>query len=535
MRERGPSGRWRIRIRWGVLFVLMGVLGVCGYLAFSTAMYFYFLKIQKFEDVQFVDMLTLLANREEHRAKVGDYQIEKAKEAIGIGEWREALQYLQTGVARSPQNLEGRMLLADFFMYAIRDPERARLILSEGVEYAHDNTDYLRKYYGVLLAFHKDEEVIEVAETILPKTNDPEVQRVLAIGAASSAYYRGRFDQAEDYLRKYDLLDGDLQGTLLAARINWERGDKESAIARLQSAMSNYRELDPVYELLSRFYREEGDFAKARQYTVLRSVSAPLNVAPRIDLLKILQQTGDTERAQSEARAILNQFSNDENALTLLANYATDHGDTDLNAQIYDIALNNNFNIAPYTLLLIESYVVAEDYQKAIEMTAQLVEERPAWLDNSWAIFNSLRSVAYYGLGNSEMGKLYLDQYLKSEQIRVDSLLAVSNRFIKMGNKKEARDILKRAYTANPENQAALTSLIDLEIDLGNSTEIGPYLKELLQMRRPAKQILHRAYTKLGSDRFIFTPDREKLLAQLEDMIQPGSVKQAGNTEDEQG
>lgn len=528
IRERGPSGRWRIRIRWGLLFGLMAALGIGGYCMLVTAFYFYFKKVEDFQEVGYWDMYVLLFQREHHRVKMGNYQIEQAKIALEEGDFRKALQYLRTGVARAPENLEKRSMLADFFMFGFRPPQhdRAIQVLRDGVPYAYDNPDYLKKYIQVLLTFQEDQEVVDIANRILPTNPSPEVARILALGAATASTYRGSFDQAEDFLRNYQLME-DLEGSLLAARISWDRGQQKAAIARLEADIGKFPNNEPIYELLTRYYRQMGDNGKARQYAVLRNINAPLSVAPRIDLLFILNATGQEERAQREAASILSQFANNERALQLLANFATDSGDVQLSRRIYEQAVENEFNISPFAMLLIESHITAGDFRGAIDFTADLVRERPEWIEKNWPIFNSLRAVAYYGIGNNELTDLYLQQFLQSANVRVESLLAVSSRFEKLGGKRAARQILQQAYRQNPENQAALSNLIALEIEMGNSTELGIYLERLLQMRRPSTAILEEAYRKLGSDQFIFTRGRENLLIELESVIRPGSTTES--------
>ena len=112
-------------------------------------------------------------------------------------------------------------------------------------------------------------------------------------------------------------------------------------------------------------------------------------------------------------------------------------------------------------------------------------------------------------------------QFLKQGDVRVDTLIAVSRRFIDLGGKEQARKILMKAIEDNSDNQAALSRLIELEIDMGNSAQLGKYLKKLLQMRRPSADLLIKAYRSLGSDRFIFTQDRETLLIELDTIIHP--------------
>ncbi|WP_309397368.1 hypothetical protein [Cerasicoccus maritimus] len=467
-------------------------------------------------------MFTIFFNMDEHRAKVGDYQIEMAKTMLEEGNYRDAFKFLREGVQRSPQNLEGRLLVSEYFIYIpnLRDLDRALKLLEEGLPYAHDNPEYLKRYIQLLIRQQEDQQVIDVSNEILAENPEEETSKLLSTAAATSHLYRGNFDEAEDFIKEYDL-ESQIEGLLLSTKVSWERGAQRAAIAKLENSIGKFNTNEPIYAQLSQYYRDLGEYEKARQYAVLRNIDAPLAVSPRVDLLYTLSLTGQEERAEAEANAILRQFRNDEKAMLRLANFATDEGQIDLARRIYEQALENDFPIAPFALLLIESHITAKDFEGAISFSEELAKERPDWLEQNLPIFNSLRSVAYYGVGNMNLADIYIAQFLQQPNLRAESLMAVSRRFTQLGGDEFARRVLKQAYINNPKNQAALSNLIEIEIKTGNAAELGNYLKKLLQMRRPSVEILEQAYEKLGSDRFIYTPDRENLLIELNTVLRP--------------
>jgi len=528
VRRRTPSGRWRIQIRWGLLAATFSALCLVGVFALTGALYFFFKEVQQFDEVRYWDMFTLPFALAEHRAKIGDYQIEEAKKQLENGDYQAALTFLTEGAQRSPKNLEGRLLLAEFFINVpgIHDKEKAIRILKDGVPYAKGDTDYLRRLIRILMSSQKDKEVIELAQGLLAEEpEDANLKQLLASSAAMAYLYQGNFDEADRLVADYHLTES-LAGVRLSAEIAWKRGAKKSALAILENAIGRFETNEPIYAMLSDFHRQLGQGEKARQYAVLRNIDSPLAVAPRIDLLYTLDLTGETERADREANAILRQFAKDERALLLLANFATDTGKPNLARRIYENALEQEFNIAPFPLLLIESHITAGNYEEAIKFSEELLKDNPSWLEQSSSIFNSLRAVAYYAVGNENLAGLYTNQLLSETNLRVEQLLAVSRRFQQLGGDAYARKILKHAYNNNPQNQAALTKLIELELRTGNASELGDYLKKLLQMRRPSAEILNQAYRELSSDRFIFTPERQELLIELNSILNPS--EQAG-------
>lgn len=274
---------------------------------------------------------------------------------------------------------------------------------------------------------------------------------------------------------------------------------------------------------LSRYHRELGQIDEARRYAILRNVSDPLSAAPRMELLYIYNTSGDVEREQRETQRMLMQFRDDEPALQALANFAADTGKIELARRTYEEALENEFAIDAFALLLIEAHLVSEDYQGALDFAEELLKERPDWLTQRWAIFNSLRAVASYGINRPDLGEIYLQDFLDEAQNQPQTYLAVSRRFTNIDRHQQARKVLMMAYQNAPTNQKVLSELIRAELTLGNTENLNRLLSRLLQMRRPQMDLLVEAYRKLGSDRFIFTPDRESLLLQLSAILRESS------------
>ena len=64
---------------------------------------------------------------------MGDYHIKLGLEEVKEGNYREALRLLRLGVARSPSNLEGRRVLAEFYELAIKRPDIAADLMVKGL------------------------------------------------------------------------------------------------------------------------------------------------------------------------------------------------------------------------------------------------------------------------------------------------------------------------------------------------------------------------------------------------------------------
>ena len=521
VQHKDMDGQIKISVRWGRLIGTFTILAVLGWFALVGALYLHFKYNREFDQASYVKMLTLLPfGLEAHRVEMGNYHIERGLAEMKEGNYRDALRLLRLGVTRAPANLQGRLALAEFYEIALNRHDVATNLLLEGIELGGiEDTDYLKQTLRVLLYYQMDEEVQNLADKYLP--DEPEltdINRILAFSAANANYLRGNYDLADNYTINYNLLES-LEGVLLSAQISWERGNKIAAMTMMENSIKKFPNSEPLLLLLSRYHRELGEIDEARRYAMLRNLSNPLSAATRIELLYIYNQAGDFESEQRESERVLQQFRNDGPALQTLANFAADTGNIDLARRTYEEALENEYEINPFALLLVEAHLVDKDYQGAIDFSEELIKERPDWLSRRWALFSSLRAVASYGMDRPDLGEIYLQEFVDAKNNKSQTYIAVARRFTKIERYEQARKILTVANEKAPTNQKILSELIRAELSVGNTENLNRLLSRLLQMRRPEMDLLVEAYTQLGSDRFIFTPNRQTLLLQLSAVV----------------
>lgn len=83
----------------------------------------------------------------------------------------------------------------------------------------------------------------------------------------------------------------------------------------------------------------------------------------------------------------------------------------------------------------------------------------------------------------------------------------------------EAKQILRIAYERDSTDEAILALLIETEMELGAYYAISGHLKDLFALRRPPYETIADFRSRMLSDRFLFTEDREFLLRELDEIL----------------
>jgi uncharacterized protein HemY len=518
-RELTSRGTVRIRIRWGRVALMLLVLGLFAWAGKSLALFYFFKKVRGFEDVAFVDMIVFPLNRSNVRIQQGDYQIDIAKEALEREDYRRAYALLREGVARSPANLEGRMLLAQ--IYAGWRPDLAADLLVSGAEFGFNDPEYVKLMCMLLLNQKQDEKILEVTEELLAENPGNDIRQILHVARLQSAMFLGRYDIARTIFEETNLKQT-LDGVILGTKLYMQIGKPDTAADVLLSVINSLQsqEITPVYNQLVSVYKEQGIYDKAREAALEMVIRNPMEWRPRIVLIDILSASEQVARRDREIEALLQQHRNDEQAMTALAQLCAEYGNVRAASRLYEIALENGYSLSLFSLTLAEAHVNDGDTAKAIDLCNELVREDPSWLLNAESSFNAIRSLAYFKHGDTELGRLYLKNFLESRRTNVNQLYQAARSFRKFGMEQEALIILEDAYNRDADNEAVLAALIDVEMNLGIYFSIDEHLETLFRLRRPDYALIESIHQRLQSDRFLFTEDRVALLTELEAILQ---------------
>ncbi len=516
-RECDEKGHWSIKFVWSRVLVFFSMLGVLGYIALTIAIFCFFKYYREYSDMTLLDAVKVPFARAEHREKMGNYNIEKAKQYMKEGKFREAYTGFFIGCQRAPKNLEGRKILAEFFQYMFRRPDRAIETLEFGLVYAVNDIQYIRSYIQLLMKQTEDARVISVGGKLLqmPELTNPEVKMYLAMAMATVYAYHGNYTKSKEYIYKYKM-EKTLPGILRLSKDQWELGNRAEAIKILADNINYPSNKEAIYAQLVNYYIAMKDYETARKYSMLRSLENPFSMEQRMEYMTLRRKSGDSEGVKFDMELFFNNYQNDHKSMLYLANFAADIGDLVFMRRIYDLALRKDFPMAPYCLLLLETTITHGDYKSAVAFVEDIIKTKPKWKERHEDVILCLRAVSYYAVGNSNMAEILINEIVATKTISVKVLIATARMFEKLNASDVSLRILTRAVELYPKHQLALTRLIRAELTVGISTNLHTHVSKLLKMRRPPRELISEARINICSDKFIFASERDSIIKEID-------------------
>lgn len=518
-REVTNRGTLRLRFNLGRIAVAVVVLGLAMWGGKSVGLFYFFRDVRNFKEVSLLDTFLFPLNRTSIRIAQGDYQVEQAKAALEREEYRRAFMLLREGITRSPANMEGRELLAQIYLGWRAD--LAVDLMVEGLDYGEFSDSYIRLLFTLLLQERQDKETLELSGMLLEGEDlEDSAEGIVRAFRMQSALLVGRYDLLENLLGQREG-QRNIDDVLIGAQYYRKIGQWQRAVALLSAVLNAQREnpSPQIYIQLIDTLKEAGELSRARELALEFSIRNPLDWTPRAKLIDLLSASGFDERRDREIRSMLQEHRNDERAMTTLAQLSATYGNVWAASRLYELALENGFNLGVFSLSLAESMIEAGDYAQAIELCNELAQEDPSWLVNAESSFNAIRALAYLGSGNQDLGQLYLNNFISSRGSKVNQLHEAARTFRNNGFPEYALEILEEAHNRDSRNEQILSRLIEVEMEVGAFFSVASHLRALFDLRRPSYDMVESVHEQLQGDRFLFTEGRMDLLEQLESLL----------------
>ncbi len=459
--------------------------------------------------------IALPSNWERYQVKRGDHHIQQAHHFLQSGQGSRGFQLLRMGLARSPRNRDGRIFLSQ--VYAANNRiDLAQNTLTNGLKFHRYDHEYIATTLRFLIEQEEDIAALTLSNELLEDPNSsPSIRELAALSAATVRHQQGSYDRAESLLITNQVSQS-LDGRLLQAQIEWDRGYHELSLVLLRSLRQDFPSLERVYSHLQEALILANLNAESRRLSILHQIKHPNRSRSQLDRIRSLHTAGDIPGAMLAAHQMIETFSLNPPPLLELGDFAATTSNVTLARTLIRHFQRHDLPQQPIVqLLLVEALLNAGDYRGVIDEVASIQQSNPT-ADQITNTAKGLLAIAHYGLGNEGAGATNLTAFMAQSHLRPESLLAIADRLTSMGNREAAKTTLTQASQLSPKSQPILTRLLELNLEDHDSAELSDRLQRLLDMRKPSPAIMADAMKWLNSDQFIFLDGRAALIDKIE-------------------
>ena len=507
------------RLFWGRLLLWLLLLLCLAWTSLASGL-FVFIKYRRgFSEVQFSHMLFLPWKLDAYRHAKGEFLIQQGLAQAEKQEWRAAFDLLRPGLLAVPTHREARLMVARLYLMAGR-PDITRTTLLDGIAYHANHLDYLYVVVGYFTGLQADETIIELVQDMQRQGNlSPEVNRFGKTALAFAHYNRGRFDDAERILVSAGLLSS-AKGRLLVARILWSRGSQGEALAQLINLSAQVPQDDEIYRSLVDYLTIEQSWATLRRASWLRQLALPDQPAAYVDFINACGQEGDTSRRDEAESAFCERFAGNTQALLALSDSAAQNGRLEVCQRVAARCQELKRDEIDAVLLVLRAQLETRAYPAVIAQCIDLGAALLKWPERQRLVLGGLRAAALYGLKQEAEAEPLVRRLEESRALPASVLAALALQLERVGQGEAARRVLQHAVELDRLNQPALVQLLKTSLSLDRLHGAPALIERLLAMRNPPADLLSALRQRLGSDRYIFLPERPQVQAEITAFLQ---------------
>jgi hypothetical protein len=471
--------------------------------------------------------------RQEHLVQLAEYFTKQAMAAQEAGQMADALRLAQVAIRCNPGNAKSKLFYANFLHNIAGRTDDGIQTLKHGLEFLPVDDpltkDYLERYFQLLQARERDQEVIDESLKLIQVTkNMPTYMRdSLSMSAATSLYWTGKYPDAVNIINASSL-DTQPSGLLLKARALFEGGKTQESISLLEAKTSAFKGAgrDAILSQLARFHILLGQHKMALAVTQERISADEKAPFPHIQKLQLLDRLGLKDEFDKELRLTFAQYAGSSAPMIALANFAAEKGYAELTGALANSAAQHGLERATFAALHLEAILNGPNPGQVIVQYQQIVAADKAFFKSNEAIVQALIAIAYHARQkpdaviakrDRDIGDRYLTEFLKAKDLGPEAYRSVGRhlRSIRAGD--AAVRVLEAGITLYPRYSQLRADYISARILAGQTETYGTRksvadeLELLLTLRRPSPAIWQEAVSWLRSESKL-TADRQRRL-----------------------
>jgi hypothetical protein len=138
--------------------------------------------------------------------------------------------------------------------------------------------------------------------------------------------------------------------------------------------------------------------------------------------------------------------------------------------------------------------------------------------------------IAYYAEGQADIGAINLKKVLDARSIQPQLICAIGKKLVQVRRFEEANSAMALGHQRFENNQGILLQFVKMKVDNEEmADELESYLRKLMSMRRPPQELLQKAYTRIASDKFLYSEGRETLLKEIKLSLKQSTESEVGS------
>ena len=479
--------------------------------------------------------------RQEHLIQLAEYFTKQAMAAQDAGQMADAQRLAQVAIRCNPGNAKSKLFYANFLHNIAGRTDDGIQTLKHGLEFLPVDDpltkDYLERYFQLLQARERDQEVIDGSLKLIQVTkNMPTYMRdSLSMSAATSLYWTGKYPDAVNIINASSL-DTQPSGLLLKARALFEGGKTQESINLLEAKTSAFKGAgrDAILSQLARFHILLGQHKLALAVTQERISADEKAPFPHIQKLQLLDRLSLKDEFDKELRLIFANYAGNSAPMIALANFAAEKGYAELTGALANSAAQHGLERATFAALHLEAILNGPEPGQVIVQYQQIVAADKAFFKSNEAIVQALIAIAYHARQkpdaviakrDRDIGDRYLTEFLKSKDLGPEAYRSVGRhlRSIRAGD--AAVRVLEAGITLFPRYSQLRADYISARILAGQTETYGTRksvadeLELLLTLRRPSPAIWQEAVAWLRSESKLPADRQRKLEAAMAPLI----------------
>ncbi|MEK0437452.1 MAG: hypothetical protein RL444_660 [Verrucomicrobiota bacterium] len=459
---------------------------------------------------------------QEHLNQLSEYFTKQGMAAQAEGKMEDALRLAQVAVRCNPGNAKSKLFFANFLHSVSGRTDDAIQTLSHGLHFLPVDDpltkDYLERYFQLLQARERDQEVIDDSLKLLNNTKNlsGNMREVLSLSAATSLYWTGKYPDAVNLINSSGL-DRLPSGLLLKARALFEGGKTREAISLLESKSSSFTGAarEAVLSQLTRYHILLGQSRIALAVNQERIELDEAAFFPQIQKLHLLDRLGLKEDFDKQLKLIFTRHASNSAAMLALANFAAEKGYSELTGAIAIAADRQGFERVTFAVLHLEALVKGPDAGQAITQYQQIVAADRTYFKAKEPLVLALLGIAHHARAkpdakaakiDRDTGNRYLEEFLKAKDLGPEAYRSVGRHLRAIRAGEPAVRVLEAGAAKHPRHSQLRADYISARILAGQTEAYGARrsvadeLETLLTLRRPSPLVWQEALSWLRTE-----------------------------------